>query len=269
MTATVAGRLARLEATRARHEAPPALPDPVELLRRLVGDPDPWQERLLRSAAPRVLVNVARQLGKSTACGALAAHMAASRPGSLTLCLSRSQRQSGELFRKVKDALAVVGADSLDLATDNALSLETTAGSRVVSLPGTEGTVRGYSGTDLLLVDEASRVPDELYRAIRPMLAVSRGRLLALSTPYGRRGWWWEAWQAEDQDWERFEVPATACARIDAAFLAEERRALGSYYDQEFLCQFLDAEMALFTAAAIDKLFDTDAAPLFPLALPA
>ena len=41
------------------------------------------------------------------------------------------------------------------------------------------------------------------------MLAVSKGRLIAMSTPFGARGWWYEAWKSEDT-WERYEVLA-AC----------------------------------------------------------
>ena len=67
--------------------------------------------------------------------------------------------------------------------------LEFANGSRVLSLPGTERTVRGFSEVSLLVIDEAARVDDGLYYAVRPMLAVSGGRLVALSTPYGKRGW--------------------------------------------------------------------------------
>jgi hypothetical protein len=69
------------------------------------------------------------------------------------------------------------------------LRLELENGSRIVSLPGKQDTVRGFSGVRLLVVDEAARVPGELYFAVRPMLAVSGGRLLALSTPFGTVRW--------------------------------------------------------------------------------
>jgi hypothetical protein len=43
--------------------------------------------------------------------------------------------------------------------------------------PGNEDTVRGYSGATLLLIDEAARVPDALYAAVKPMLATSGGEM--------------------------------------------------------------------------------------------
>jgi hypothetical protein len=45
-------------------------------------------------------------------------------------------------------------------------------GSRIVGLPGTEAAVRGFSAALLIVIDEATRVADEMYRALRPMLAV-------------------------------------------------------------------------------------------------
>src|ERR1019366_5361804 len=92
---------------------------------------------------------------------------------------------------------------------------------------------------DLLIIDEASRVPDELYRAVRPMLAVSKGRLLCLSTPYGKRGFFWNAWARGGNDWQRFEVSADKVPRITPEFLEQEKRAMGeSWFRQEYCCSF-------------------------------
>src|SRR5262249_25704588 len=88
-------------------------------------------------------------------------------------------------------------------------------------------------------IDEAARVPDELYRAVRPMLAVSNGRLICLSTPYGKRGFFHDAWANGGDDWHRIEVPADRINRITPQFLEQERRALGpSWYLQEYFCRF-------------------------------
>jgi hypothetical protein len=58
-------------------------------------------------------------------------------------------------------------------------------GSRIEALPGSEKTVCAFSGTSVLILDEAAGVDDKLYYAARPMLAVSRGSLMMLTTPYG------------------------------------------------------------------------------------
>jgi hypothetical protein len=182
--------------------------DPVRFARAAGLAPDDWQQAVLRSDAPRLLLNCCRQSGKSTVTALVALHTAIYAPGSLILLLSPGLRQSAELFRKVLDAYRGLGRPAPATA-ESLLRLELVGGSRIVALPGNENTVRGYSGAALLCVDEASRTEDALYFSIRPMLAVSGGRIIALSTPWGRRGWWFTAWQ-EEPDWHKVEVPACA-----------------------------------------------------------
>lgn len=238
--------------------------DPVQLARGVGMEPDPWQAKVLRAEAPRLLLNCSRQSGKSSTVAAKAVHVAVYEPGSLTLLLSPSQRQSGELFRKVLAVYKSLGRP-VPSESENALSLTLENGSRVVSLPGTESTIRGYSSVRLLLVDEAARVPDDVIATVRPMLAISGGQLIALSTPYGMRGWWFEAWENGGATWERVRIPASECPRISAAFLAEERAALGPwFYEQEYECEFRSAGGQLFTEEMIRAMFSGDVQPLFP-----
>jgi hypothetical protein len=237
--------------------------DPCVLAEAAGVSPDPWQAGVLRSPASRLLLNCSRQSGKSLVAALLGLHAAAYEPGALVLLLSPTLRQSGELFRQLKAAYAALVATGFPLppgaaaTAETLLRLELANGSRIVSLPGQEHTIRGYSRVRLLVVDEAARVPDALYLSVRPMLAVSRGRLVALSTPFGTRGWWYEAWRAAERgeaSWERYAVPATDCPRISAEFLAEERRTLGEWwYEQEYLCRFLDAETQAFRREDVDR----------------
>jgi hypothetical protein len=231
--------------------------DPAQMMGLVGRAPDPWQARLLRSGADRVLLNCTRQAGKSTVTATKAVHTAVYEPGALVLLLSPSLRQSQELFRKCLEVYRALGRPTKPEA-ETALRLELDTGSRIISLPGKEANIRGYSGVSLLAIDEAARVPDELYFAVRPMLAVSGGRLLALSTPFGTRGWWYDAWQSPEP-WERYTVPATECPRISASFLEEERRAMGEWwFRQEYMCEFLDAQTAAFRREDIDKCFRED-----------
>lgn len=209
--------------------------------------PDPWQGTVLESGEGYMLLNCSRQSGKSTTTALLALHTALYQPKSLILLLSPSMRQSAELLRKVVDFYRAI-AGHAGVQAQSSLRLELGNGSRILSLPGNEETVRGYSGVRLLVVDEASRVPDELYYAVRPMLAVSKGRMVAMSTPFGKRGWWWKEWDAGGDTWKRIEVPATQCPRITAEFLTKEKRDMGDWwFDQEYMCRFLDAQTAAFT----------------------
>jgi hypothetical protein len=126
--------------------------------------------------------------------------------------------------------------------------LELANKSRIVSLPCREETIRGYSNIHMLVIDEAARVPDDLYRAARPMLAVSNGRMICLSTPYGKRGFFYDAWDKGGDDWKRIEIPADKISRIRPDFLVKERRAMGeSWYRQEYCCSFEALEGLVYT----------------------
>ena len=235
--------------------------DPVELARAIGMEPDLWQADVLRSDHPRILLNCCRQAGKSVTVAVKACHTAIYEPNSLVLLLSPSQRQAGELFRKVLTTYKALGRPVASEA-ESALTIQLENGSRIVSLPGTEATVRSYSAVRLLLVDEASRVDDETIAAVRPMLAVSGGQLVALSTPAGRRGWWYSAWEDGGSAYERYRVPASEVSRISAEFLTAERAALGEWaYMSEYECAFESNTAAVFTPADLANLIHPEVEP--------
>ncbi len=219
--------------------------DPANLLRAQGLVPDPWQCDLLLSHAPHLLLNCSRQSGKSTTVAALALHQILFRPGALVLLVAPSERQSHELFRKVSAGFHALGRPlATRIANDHELELAN--GGRVVALPGREETIRSFSGVRLLILDEAARVPDILYRSVRPMLVVSQGRLIALSTPFGKSGWFYEEWSGPGP-WQRVHVRWTQCPRITPAFIAEETRSLGqAWVDQEYNCLFTALEGLVF-----------------------
>lgn len=237
--------------------------DPVAFSRTAGIVPDDWQADVLRSSASRMLLNCSRQSGKSTITAALAMHTAIYDAGALVLLLSPSLRQSQELFKKCLAVYRGAGRP-VPPSAESAMRLELGNGSRVVSLPGTEGSIRGFSAVKLLVIDEASLVENDLYYAVRPMLAVGAGRLIAMSTPHGKRGWWHHEWTEGGSTWERVEIPATACPRIGAAFLAEEERALGPrWFRQEYLCQFSENSEQIFAYDMLMRAVTPDVAPLF------
>jgi hypothetical protein len=238
--------------------------DRVSFAKRLGLVPDAWQEDLLRSTSERILLNCCRQSGKSTMTAVIALHRALYHPGSLILCLAPALRQSQELFSKIAGFYRDLGRPVSPIG-ERKLSLELENGSRIMTLPGTEKTIRGFSGVSLLIVDEAARVEDELYFAVRPMLAVSGGTLIMLSTPYGQRGIFYEEWTSGGSgEWQRFRVSAEQVPRISPEFLSEERGALGSrWFEQEYMCVFGELEGAVFSREAIDRMFDTQYKLLF------
>ncbi|MFZ0011583.1 MAG: phage terminase large subunit [Halobacteriota archaeon] len=220
--------------------------DPVAFARLLGIEPDPWQRDLLTATDPRIILNCGRQTGKSTVVAILALHHALTRSAVVPI-LAKSQRQSEELLRKVVAFFHRLGAPGGSRG-ESATALELNNGSRVIALPGSEETTRGYSAS-LLLIDEAARVSDELYYSSTPMLAASNGQLILLSTPHGKQGVFYRTWN-EGQGWKKITVPAEECSRITKEFLDEERRTMGeSWFRQEYCCEFTQEEGAIFNEA--------------------
>ncbi len=240
-----------------------AAADAVVFARSAGLEPDGWQRDVLRSEARQQILLCSRQSGKSTVSAVLAVHTAVYEPGSLILVLSPSLRQSQELFRKMLDTYAGAGMP-VRADIENRLSLELSNGSRVVSLPGKEATIRGFSGVSLLVVDEAARVPDELYQAVRPMLAISRGRIVALSTPAGKRGWFHHEYAEGGEGWHRVKVTAYDVPRIDPDWLEEERRNIPrAVFQAEYECHFGESEDAAFAYADVRAAIDPNLKPIF------
>jgi hypothetical protein len=211
--------------------------------------PDHWQSDLLQSTAKQLILNCSRQSGKSTISAVLAVHEAIYTHGSLVLLLSPSLRQSQELFRKIKDIYNALESPSLPQPIEeSALRLELDNGSRIVALPGTEQTVRGYSAVSLLIVDEAATCEDSLFFSIKPMLAVSGGRIILLSTPRGKRGFFHDVWTNGGDAWDRTLITARECPRISEQWLEREKAAMPSFwFRQEFECEFVENSDSVFS----------------------
>jgi hypothetical protein len=223
---------------------------------------DLMQEQVLRTKTKRGLLNCSRQWGKSTITATKALHEAQRTPGGLTLVVSPSARQSGEFLKKAREFARRLGIRPKGDG-DNQISLAPPNGSRIVGLPGTEATIRGFSAVSLLLVDEAAWVSDELYLAIRPMLAVSDGTLWLMSTPHGKSGFFYETWEHGGPEWERFRAPATECCRIRPEFLEEERATMGERcFRQEYLCEFEDSVSGLFDRELVDRAITEEVKPM-------
>jgi hypothetical protein len=216
----------------------------------------------VRSSARQLILNCSRQSGKSSVTAIIATHTTIYKPGSLTLLVSKAQRQSAELLHKVQAFLRSV-TPGVALESDSVLSAKLVNGSRIISLPGDGDSIRGFSAPTLVVVDEAAFVGDALYFSIRPMLAVSdHGRILLLSSPRGKRGHFYETFVNGGQDWERFSVKATEVPRISRAFLQQELDAMGEWwFKQEHMTEFVDTSDQLFSSASIDAAIP-DLAPL-------
>ena len=235
---------------------------------RLAGfEPDVHQMAVLQSTAKQGILNCTRQWGKSTTAAAMAAYRVVMRPGSMVVVAAPTEKQSAELVKKAAGMIAVYGLGSggIRIRKDgiHKVSLALENGSRMVGLPGNEATVRGLSAVNLLLVDEASRVRDALYQALRPMLTVPQGDVWLMSTPWATHGFFYEAWANGGRDWERISVKATECPRISREWLEREWREIGDVaFRRDYMAEFVQDEASAFDAEVVREALDKGVTPL-------
>jgi hypothetical protein len=249
--------------------------DPVIWAQSLLHfSPDEVQSAILRSAARRLILCCTRQFGKSTVTAIKALQHAWTNPGSLVLVAAPTARQSGEWLAKTREFLARLNVRTRSDG-HNRLSLVLPNRSRLVGLPGVAQNIRGFSSASLVIIDEAAFVPDELFHALNPMLAVSGGSLWLVSTPFTQSGFFYEEWsrspnppeapvdRSSDEDsleivhWDRYRVTALDCPRIAPQFLAEQRVLLGDLaFRREYLCEFVAPGIQVFDRELLDSAFD-------------
>jgi Terminase large subunit, T4likevirus-type, N-terminal len=250
--------------TRLATRVPETHPDAVLFAQERLGlTPDDPQCEVLRSTAKRGILNCTRQWGKSTVAAAKALHRAFTTPKCLVLVASPGERQSAEWMRKAGDMLERTGAPRRGDG-DNSISLLLPNRSRIVGLPGTEATVRGFSAVSMLLIDEASRVEEPMYKALRPMLAVGDGDMWLMSTPNGKKGFFYDSWEHGGDRWMRVRVTAPECPRISKEFLEEQRSTMGdAWFRQEHLCEFVDGTVGVFEREVVERAIRDDIEPLW------
>ena len=233
---------------------------------------DAQQRELFRRASGRTLLNSSRQTGKSTAAALKAFHTAYWRRNSTILITAPTKQQTREFLRKVRTFALLAGGGTLksrNKGSGDRYTVELANGSRIIGVAANEDSIRGFSAVTLIIIDEAARVSDEVYFALLPMLAVSRGSLWILSTPKGKRGFFYEEWASleskehPEENWVKIKVTGSECPRISPAFLASQKKRMGERrYAQEFDCVFIDLDRGVFDPDMVRKAIRSDIKPL-------
>lgn len=211
---------------------------------------DDWQVQFLESPKKRKILNIHRQAGKSAMSSMKCLHTAIFKPGSLSLIIAPSLRQSQENFISIKKAIDLIPNPPV-FDTFTKLGLSTADGSRILCLPGgNEGTtIRGFAKPDIIIEDEASRCSDDLHQAILPMMTANPDcEFIMASTPHGPQGHFYQTWISDLPNWQKIKLKASDNPRISKEFLEEQKHGPNGmrYYLQEFECAFVsvaDARM--------------------------
>lgn len=228
--------------------------DSVDLFERANGfAPTEWQVPYLRETRNTILLK-GRQIGASTCAGTIACRVAIHRPGSLSAIISPSQNQSKEVKLRAKTNLERLGY-RLVLDSASVVSLEN--GSRIISLPGSSKSARGWSA-DILVIDEAAFIDPDTFTAVRATVAATHGRVIIQSTPAGPYGIFHDLFESTEDGWARYgPISSEDVPSVDQEFLAHEKANMTTdEYKQEYLGKFARPGAGLVDPARLAQLTD-------------
>jgi hypothetical protein len=231
--------------------------DPAELFRDCVGEPDPWQLKALRSQHKRQLYLCSRQSGKSAVASIKGLHTAMFNDNALVLLVSRSLPQAAELFRKSLLAYRDLNRP-FGVTYESRLHLELGNGSRLISLPGSDATVVGYSPT-MILLDEAAETSSDLIEALMPSVGATGGSIIALTSAKAASGWFYRLWTRPDRDliWEAHKATVNESSLISNETVHHDRITLGDRYcRREYFCAFGQDENSWIEPEKVDRAFE-------------
>lgn len=167
---------------------------------------DPWQKEFLNTEGDKILCT-GRQVGKSVICGMDAGEYAANNGKKVVLMIAPTERQAYALFEKTLDYLSInyrtLIKPGKHRPTKSKINLKN--GTRIWCLPtGISGLGIRFLTVDRLYADEASRIPEEVWTAVTPMMLTTGGNSIYLSTPAGKEGQFADAVSNKDDAYTSF-----------------------------------------------------------------
>jgi hypothetical protein len=202
---------------------------------------DDWQKEVMATKG-NICLRSGRQVGKSFVISHKVGEYAVNNRNKTVLVIASVERQSQLLFEKILSYLhnnhRTYIKKGKDKPTKSKLCLNN--GTTIYCLPtGLSGYgIRGYT-VDLLVADEAAFIPEEVWTAVTPMIAITRGTIIMLSTPFGRGGYFYDCFH--DPSYTSFHVSSEDCPRKNQEFLDREKSRMSDLqYAQEYLGEFVD-----------------------------
>lgn len=208
---------------------------------------DDWQRQIVAHEG-NLCVRSGRQCGKSTAISWKVGKYALTHPNKTIMVISAVERQALLLFEKILSYVVLKSKISIKTGKNKPTKhkIQLKNGSVIHCLPTGESGygIRGFT-IDMLVADEAAFISEDVWQAVTPMLAVTKGSIILLSTPFGREGYFARCFK--DPTFKKFHVSSESCPRISKEFLKQEKARMSKLqYQQEYLGEFVDDLMQLF-----------------------
>jgi len=225
-----------------------------------------YQEKLMKEDADRIIINKSRQIGISSfyAFKSLIGAM----NGKKIIIVSPSEKQSNNflnyakecyvnIVNRLKDRISFVG-DGLVRFTHEDMWFE--GGGRMLSLPNSSKTIRGFTG-DEVIMDEVAHIDNanELYEAVAPMI-IRGGKITLISTPLGENGLFAEYWRgAEAKGFKKVLINYRECPDFTEDKMAVARKSMDELsWRQEYENEFLGTVDAYFPMDLIGRCVDPE-----------
>jgi hypothetical protein len=214
--------------------------------------PSPKQAEVLDTDAKYLILCGNRQWGKTTTIALKALHHALTIPDQSIVIISRTKLQAGILIDRACRFAAILGY-RIRRVLGHQFSLKLPNGSNIFAVAHSADTSVGNTA-NVLIVDEAALVKDEVYFSASPFIGRTHGAIWLMSTPRRQAGFFYNIWHRKDTRWHRILSTVADCPEIDRGFLEEYKRANPIKYDQDFECKFIQPADRQFTNEQIDSI---------------
>lgn len=215
---------------------------------------DEWQKEILNTKG-NICLRAGRQVGKSTIIAIKAAKFALENPNKTIMVISKTERQAELLFSKILFNINQIERNEIskgkDRPTKHKIQLKNKSVIHCLPTGETGFGIMGYT-IDLLIADEAAWIPEEVWNSLIPSMAITKGNIWVLSTPYLKEGYFYKCFS--DPTFTTFHTTSEKCPRRDDVFLAHEKATLTeAQYSQMYLGEFMDEFLRFFPEELIKK----------------
>jgi len=217
---------------------------------------------------PRVLLNKSRKIGATeTGLRSIAKNCFERYAGyDIMFVAGNRQRQADRLLTRF-DKLFWNGFTDYDgtkwpysdiITKKSSSSLEFFNGTTIHTFPAVPEALRGSENVACVFLDEAAhfKLLDDrvIYDALEPNIANTEGDFICISTPNGRRGFFYDLW-CEENEYYKLTQPYTVSygLLLSESYVNSKKNDLRIDFEQEFNCQFTTSQNAAFPSGLFAK----------------
>jgi hypothetical protein len=209
------------------------------------------QKKILQDKSNRILIAAGRRWGKTMLMAVYTIWFVYTHANVTAACFAPSWEQSKIFMDEIRKHIEKPPLNQ-SIRISKKFDIELTNGSRILARTASR-TAKGIRGrgVDLLDVEEAAFIPDELMAAIRPTRLDKKAKEFQVSTPLGHNHFW-KSFQAKDV-YSIYHLKTQDNPFISKKELKQEKKLMSSIeFKQEYEAEFIDDKFSVFNQKLID-----------------